>query len=183
MSETKKMPGADRRNYIVQYLKRSTEAVTGTELANLTKVSRQVIVQDVSLLKAMEEPVIATSRGYLYLQAQAEDALFQKVIVCNHTAAQTKEELDILVDCGVTVVDVTVEHSFYGGLTGLLMISSRFDVTQFVEAITDKEAGLLLALTGGIHLHTIEADSKEKLEKACELLDRAGILVTDQSTS
>lgn len=180
MSETKRMYGADRRKLIIQHLKRSKHAVTGTDLAELTKVSRQVIVQDVSLLKAVNEPIIATSRGYMYLQEKAEEAMHRRVIVCNHTSEKTQRELEILVDCGVTVIDVIVEHPFYGGLTGSLMISSRFDVEQFVSAFTNQEAGLLLVLTGGIHLHTIEADSEEKLDAACKLLDAAGILITDQ---
>lgn len=180
MTEPKRMPGKDRRKLIIQHLKMSKHAVTGSDLAELTKVSRQVIVQDVSLLKAMDEPVIATSRGYLYLQEQKEEALHRRVIVCNHPPEETQAELEILVDCGVTVVDVIVEHPFYGGLTGSLMISSRFDVEQFVQAFTSHEAGLLLVLTGGVHLHTIEADSVEKLDAACDLLDVAGILVTDQ---
>lgn len=180
VSEPKRMVGTDRRKLIIQHLKQSEYAVTGTDLAELTGVSRQVIVQDVSLLKAMNEPIIATSRGYMYLQEKQEEALHRRVIVCNHTPENTQEELEILVDCGVTVVDVIVEHPFYGGLTGSLMISSRFDVEQFVKAFTSQEAGLLLVLTGGIHLHTIEADSEEKLDAACKLLDSAGILVTDQ---
>lgn len=180
MTESKRMPGKERRKFIIQHLMGSKHAVTGTDLAELTKVSRQVIVQDVSLLKAMDEPIIATSRGYMYLQEQKSTSLHRRVIVCNHTSESTRQELEILVDCGVTVVDVIVEHPFYGGLTGSLMISSRFDVEQFVNAFTNQEAGLLLVLTGGIHLHTIEADADEKLDAACKLLDAAGILVTDQ---
>ena len=41
----------------------------------------------------------------------------EKVIVCNHTSIQTEEELNILVDHGITVKDVKVEHPIYGDLT------------------------------------------------------------------
>ncbi|MGM2835564.1 3H domain-containing protein, partial [Bacillus cereus group sp. Bce025] len=45
------------------------------------------------------------------------------------------------------------------------------------QKIENTNASYLSQLTDGIHLHTIEADSKEKLDAACEALDKAGFLV------
>src|SRR5690625_3554729 len=152
-----RMLGQERRKYIVSKLQMSTQPVTGKTLAEETGVSRQVIVTDMALLKTSNEPIIATNRGYLYMDKQVDEQLHRKVIVCEHRPEQTKEELEIIVDNGVTVIDVIVEHPFYGELTGSLMIESRFDVEQFLNAISKEETALLSILTGGIHLHTIEA--------------------------
>ncbi|MHA4790996.1 HTH domain-containing protein, partial [Klebsiella pneumoniae] len=67
MKKERKLLGEERRALILQWLKENHRPMTGTELANKTNVSRQVIVQDISLLKARNEPIIATSQGYLYL--------------------------------------------------------------------------------------------------------------------
>lgn len=175
-----RMPGEERRAYIVNKLKKHTHPITGTTLADETGVSRQVIVTDMALLKTADEPIIATNRGYLYMDKQSNESLFKKVIVCHHTPEQTEEELQIIVDCGVTVVDVIVEHPFYGELTGSLMLQSRYDVEQFIEAIFKKEASFLAELTDGIHLHTLEADDEQKITEACERLREAGILYTEK---
>lgn len=175
-----RMPGEERRSYIINKLKSQTRPVTGKTLAEETGVSRQVIVTDMALLKTAEEPIIATNRGYLYMDKQEDETLHRKVIVCEHTPEQTEEELQIIVDSGVTVVDVIVEHPFYGELTGSLMLQSRFDVEQFISVISNEEASLLSELTEGIHLHTIEADDEQKIIQACERLREAGILYTEK---
>lgn len=173
------MSGAKRRKFIIQQLKESKQPITGGELANKTNVSRQVIVTDIALLKTSNEPIIATNRGYLYLREQSSDQMYRKVIICCHSPEQTKEELETIVDCGVTIVDVIVEHPIYGDLTGSLMLSSRYDVDQFITALSNYEASLLSVLTDGIHLHTLEADSMDKIDAACHALQEAGILYTE----
>lgn len=176
--QRERMTGEARRKYIVETLQQNTDPVTGSKLAEETGVSRQVIVTDMALLKTSNEPIIATNRGYLYMDQDEDTAMHRKVIICQHTPEQAREELEIIVDSGVTVVDVMVEHPYYGELTGSLMVRSRFDVNQFITAIHHQEAALLSELTDGIHLHTIEADAKEKISHACERLKDAGILYT-----
>lgn len=175
--ENKKLYGEERRNVIINTLKKAENPITGNELANLTKVSRQVIVQDISLLKVSDEPIIATNRGYLYMKEADDATLFKKQVVCRHTPEGTLTELELIVDCGVIVQDVIVEHAFYGEITGSLMISSRFDAKEFVEKIAKVEASLLSELTGGVHIHTLVADSNEKIEAAYEALKEANILI------
>ena len=57
--------GRERREQILQILKNSKEPVAGTELANQLDVSRQVIVQDMALIRANGVEVFSTNRGYL----------------------------------------------------------------------------------------------------------------------
>src|SRR5699024_9745752 len=175
----KKMSGEDRRKMIVEALKHTTKPITGKEFADRANVSRQVIVTDVALLKTANEPIIATNRGYIYLQEQDTAETVRRVIVCQHTREQAKEELEIIVDCGVTVGDDMVEHPIYGGLTENLHLSSRYDVDQFMQNLKENEAVLLSKLTDGIHLHTLEADAMDKIDLACEQLKKAGFLYAE----
>lgn len=180
MSVQKRLSGYERRKLIIQMLKLSAQPITGQELAEKTGVSRQVIVTDIALLKASDEPIIATNRGYMYMQKESSNNLYKRIIICQHPPERTEEELQTIVDCGVTVNNVIVEHPIYGELTGSLMISSRYDVEQFLRARKRKDASLLSELTDGIHLHTIEADSIEKLDLACKRLDEIGILYREK---
>ncbi len=146
------------------------------ELGELMNVSRQVISGDITLLKAKGEPIIATNRGYVYMHQMNEQGI-EKVIVCNHTSHQTEEELNILVDNGITVKDVKIEHPIYGDLTASVMVSNRSEVKNFIENIKQTNASLLLELTEGIHLHTIIAKSEQEIKNAEEALRKADILV------
>ncbi|MCL6587322.1 MAG: transcription repressor NadR [Anoxybacillus sp.] len=177
MKEEKKIFGEERRQCILQWLKESNEPLTGAELAAKTNVSRQVIVQDISLLKARNEPIIATSQGYLYLKTPAKHETYTRVVACFHTPEQTKEELYLIVDHGVTVKDVKIEHPVYGDLTASVMVSNRREVDQFIQKIKETNASYLLQLTDGTHLHTLEADSLVKLEAAYFALQQAGFLI------
>ncbi|MBC8831661.1 HTH domain-containing protein, partial [Escherichia coli] len=52
----KKILGDTRRQMILKWLKEAEAPISGNQLAQKTNVSRQVIVQDISLLKAGNEP-------------------------------------------------------------------------------------------------------------------------------
>lgn len=176
MTNDKKMSGDARQTYIVEQLQQATEPITGSTFAEETNVSRQVIVQDVSVLKAKGEPIIATSQGYLYLQQEGNTEAFRRTVVCRHTPEEAKTELYAIVDHGVRVYDVKVEHPVYGDLTGIVNVSNRHEVNLFVEKVQATSASLLSELTEGIHLHTIEADTEEQLDAACQALREKGIL-------
>ena len=174
----KKIFGDERRKQILQWLTDSRHPLTGGELAERANVSRQVIVQDISLLKAKNEPIIATSQGYMYLQQNKEEKLFERVVACKHTPEQTRDELQLIVDHGVTVKDVIIEHPVYGDLKASIMVSNRSEVEQFTEQVETTDAPYLLELTGGVHLHTLQADSESKLDNAPRSLQEANYIVT-----
>jgi uncharacterized protein len=172
----KKVLGEKRRELLLQWLKESEKPLTGSELASRTNVSRQVIVQDISLLKARNEPIMATAQGYVFFK-NVEEEKCQKVIVSKHSPTETQDELNIIVDFGVMVKDVTIEHGIYGDLTASLMLKNRHDVQLFINKIKKTNASLLSELTDGTHLHTLEADSMEQIEKACNALQEAGYML------
>lgn len=176
MNKPKKILGEERRQLLLHVLKDSKQPITGAELAKMTNVSRQVIVGDITLLKARNEPIIATSQGYLYMQQQAATAI-EKIIACSHPPEQSEEELNILVDHGLTVKDVKIEHPVYGDLTASIMVSNRKEVQLFMENIKRTNAAFLSELTDGIHLHTIIAKNQQEITAAENALKSAGILI------
>ncbi|MBU8879542.1 transcription repressor NadR [Bacillus sp. FJAT-29790] len=177
MKEQKKVLGEERRELLLRLLQEKGEPITGSELASRTNVSRQVIVGDITLLKAKGEPIIATSQGYMYLLQPSHSPAVERTIASSHPPEGTEEELNILVDYGVTVKDVKIEHPVYGDLTASVMVSNRKEVKQFMEKIKSTKASYLSELTGGIHLHTISATSEQKLNEAEQALRRANFLV------
>lgn len=177
MPNEKRMSGEERRQFIVTTLKQAKDPIPGAQLGHQTKVSRQVIVGDVNLLKATGEPIMATSRGYLYIHPQTKPSKIEKVIVCAHSNDQAEEELNILVDHGLTVKDVKIEHPVYGDLTASIMVSNRNEVKKFIEHIEETNAPLLSELTEGIHLHTVAANEQSQIDNAINALRKARILV------
>ncbi|MGG3985752.1 transcription repressor NadR [Heyndrickxia faecalis] len=179
MAGKKKILGDERRHLILEWLQNSREPITGGELAKRTNVSRQIIVNDITLLKAKNEPILATSQGYLYIHPAGAENKVEKTLVCMHTREQVAHELNLLVDHGVTVKDVKVEHPVYGDLTASIMVSTRAEVARFIRRIEETNASYLSELTGGIHLHTVEAASGRQVEEAEQALKEAGILFAE----
>ena len=104
------MDGETRRKEILKYISESDKPVSGTKLAELFHVSRQVIVQDIALLRAADCEILSTNRGYICQGTKKFVRVFQ---VC-HTDEKIEEELNAVVDCGGTVIDVFVQHHIYG---------------------------------------------------------------------
>ncbi|MBS4215499.1 MULTISPECIES: transcription repressor NadR [Neobacillus] len=177
MTEQKKILGEERRTLILKLLKESASPLTGSDLAARTNVSRQVIVGDITLLKAKNEPIIATSQGYMYFSQAPGAHVFEKTIACRHNPEDTEKELYIFVDNGVTVKDVRIEHAVYGDLTASIMVSNRQEVKQFIERIRSNKAAFLSELTDGIHLHTISASSEEAITRTEAAMKEAGFLM------
>ena len=165
------MTAIERRNAIYQVLSADTP-ISATALAGRFGVTRQVVVGDIALLRAEGRSVIATPRGYIIPVPDG----FVRTIACVHNAAQTRDELNAMVDCGCTVIDVVVEHPVYGQLTAPLAISSRYDVEQFIEKMASASASPLSALTEGIHLHTLSCPDAQVFDHLRDKLREMGML-------
>lgn len=173
----KKLLGEERREKLLDWLKDTHQPLTGTELAERASVSRQVIVGDITILKAKGEPIIATSQGYIYMNQPVNFNRFQRIIACKHGPERAEEELLLLVNHGITVMDVKIEHSVYGDLTASIMVSSPKEVHDFIQKIQRTHSAYLSQLTEGIHLHTISAPSEDSLDTAEETLRKNGFLM------
>jgi uncharacterized protein len=167
--------GDDRRQQILAWMRSQDGPIRGGELASHFQVSRQCLVQDIAILRAGGEEIVATPRGYQLPKRAGES--HRAVLACQHEPNQTEEELNTLVDFGVKVLDVVVEHPIYGELRGSLMLESRADVRDFLDQVTASKASLLLTLTGGVHLHTVEASRPEAISRAKAELKKRGILL------
>ncbi|MBD5486385.1 MAG: transcription repressor NadR [Lachnospiraceae bacterium] len=172
------MKGEARRQEIIRILSEAKEAVSGTELARRLGVSRQVIVQDMALLRTSYRNIIATNRGYLLYEESPKREWFRREVRVRHGREDIVRELDCIVDAGGWVVDVIVEHEIYGRLSGDLVIRSRADVREFMRRVEEHRTKPLTELTEGIHLHTIEAEREETLDAVEKALAEAGFLVT-----
>ena len=59
------MNGEKRRESLLKILQESDKPVSGTKLAEKFQISRQVVVQDIALLRAKNYNIISTHRGYI----------------------------------------------------------------------------------------------------------------------
>lgn len=167
------MNAKDRRNKILDVLKNSTQAVNGSQLSKKLGVSRQVIVSDIALIRASGIDIISTPKGYI-LNKNVDDRYIVKTIACKHSRDCTEDELNLIVDEGATVVNVIVEHSVYGQLTGDLHLSSRRDVREFMKSLNENSVNPLSQLTDGIHLHTIKCENEDILNSVLNNLKEKG---------
>lgn len=169
------MEGVLRRAKLIEILENAKQPISGTELAKRLKVSRQVIVQDIALLRAVNKNILSTTKGYLiYVR---EDEKVNRCFMVKHTTDEIMDELCTIVDHGGKVLDVIVTHDIYGEIKADLIISNRQDVYDFVQKVKENNTRPLKELTDNIHLHTIEADSEEILDKIEEKLREKGYLL------
>lgn len=167
------MNGEQRRKQLLSLLADSKTPIAGSVLAKQLQVSRQVIVQDIALLRANGVDILSASRGYLMLQAAKEASRVFKVL---HSDAQTEEELTMIVDMGGKVRDVFIYHKVYGVVRADMKINSRKDVQDFMERIQSGKSWFLKNTTSGYHYHTIFAEDEQTLDEIQQELVRKGML-------
>ena len=166
------MNGELRRETLLELIRNSDAPVSGVTLAARTGVSRQVIVQDIALLRANGYDILSTNRGYL-IQEKREYSRVFKVI---HTDEEVEEELNLCVDLGGYVKDVFVSHKAYDVLRADMNLKSRADVRAYLKKLTSGSSSLLKNITSGYHYHTVIADSEATLDQIQEELSNRGFL-------
>ncbi len=166
------MKGTERRKKIIEILSQSTEPIKGSALSEMLGVTRQVIVQDMALLRAQEYDLMSTTKGYVLVSEKKSERVF-KVI---HTDEQVADELTLIVDYGGVVEDVFVYHKIYGKVQAKLDIRSRRDVDDFVRGLSLGNSSLLKNVTSGYHYHTVTAPSDKVLDLIQRELDEKGFL-------
>lgn len=154
------MKAAERRKAIANLLLSANEAVSGGRLSDEFGVSRQIIVQDITVLKGSGYNILSTHNGYIIQKSPLKDRVFK----VHHTTEQTEDELNTIVDLGGTVVDVFVWHKVYGKMTAPLNIFSPLHVKQFIDGVRSGKSTELMTITGGYHYHTVRADTEETLD-------------------
>lgn len=156
------MEGQERREKLFEILMQSKEPISGTTLAKMLGVSRQIIVQDIALLRATNKNVLSTTKGYvLYFQDVKKS---NRCFLVKHSTEQIEDELCTIVDNGGKVLNVIVTHEIYGEITVDLIINNRQDIYDFMNKVKNGHTVPLKELTAGVHLHTVEADSEKILD-------------------
>ena len=157
------MSSNERREKLLQILKKSDKPVKGSELSAELQVSRQVVVKDIALLRASGLEIIATSNGYIVLDSVKNEF---KIKCKNHNSDdELYDELQTIIDLGGKVKDVIVEHPTYGVLKADLNVATNRDLRNFMQKAATNEFKQLSVLSPDYHIHTIEVDNDEIFEE------------------
>ena len=145
------MTTAERRAEILAQL--GDTPVAARTLATRYGVSRQVIVQDIAVIRAAYPSVISTSRGYVRQKTEPSCTREFKV---RHGDDRSTQEMNLIVDCGGWIKTTSISHRVYGRVTVELDIHSRQDVLEFDAVHRDRR--LPLSPDRGRHQRTSGSD-------------------------
>ncbi|WP_455542284.1 3H domain-containing protein [Intestinibacter sp.] len=168
------MSSNERREKLLQILKKYDKPVKGSELSVELQVSRQVVVKDIALLRASGLEIIATSTGYIILDSVKNEF---KIKCKNHSSDdELYDELQTIIDLGGKVKDVIVEHPAYGVLKADLNVATNRDLKKFMEKAATSEFKQLSVLSPNYHIHTIEASDEQVFQEIKQELKAKNIL-------
>lgn len=160
----------NRRKHMIQLLKASKTPLSGSFMAEKYGVSRQIIVQDIAIIKAMNYDIISTNKGYVMASRHCVSRVFK---MCTE-GEDSRAELTSIVDLGGRVIDVFVKHKVYGELRAPFLVTSRRDITEFFRQLESSKSSQLQQVTSNYHYYTVEADSDEILDQIAMELDKKG---------
>lgn len=166
------MKGDLRRQAILNRLSESAGPVSAGNLSKEFGVSRQIIVKDISRLRADGAHIESFARGYVFEKTAKPRRVFKTI----HSDDDVEKELNLIVDLGGRVNDVFVYHKFYNKVTARMNIKSRLDVQNFLDNITAGKSSLLKNITSGYHYHTVSADDVQTLDIIESELKKCGFL-------
>ena len=166
------MNTSERREEILRILGEAETPVAARELAARFGVSRQVIVQDMAVIRASTPGILSTTKGYAIQQENTCTREFK----VRHRQDQAAEELNLIVDCGGRVKNISISHRVYGRISAEMDIRSRQDVREFTEALASSHSTVLSTATSGYHYHLVEAANTQRLDLIGKELEKAGFL-------
>ena len=169
--------GEHRRSEILRLLKERGTPLSGTALAKELGVSRQVIVQDIALIRAESHNILSTNKGYIYRTEIADDPRPKRVFHVRHSTEDVLDEFLAVLELGGTVLDVAVEHEIYGQIRVDLLIETPQDARDFVHKLANCKDNPLKVLTDDCHYHTVAAPSQRLLDLNEEELRSKGFLL------
>ena len=171
------MTGEERRLQILEKLKEQGPPLSGAALAKLFHVSRQVIVQDIALMRAENHSILSTNKGYLYRTEATENTQPKRVFYVKHTTEQVLEEFRTVIELGGKILDVAVEHEIYGQIRVDLLIETAQDAEEFSHRLAACRDNPLKVLTDDCHYHTVAAPSEKLLDLIQRDLTDKGFLL------
>lgn len=167
------MKANDRRAEILSLIGNSQNPVPANFLSEKFSVSRQVIVQDIAILRAQGYGVISTNRGYVLGEGLGAERVFK----CRHTLQELVKESEIIISLGGKVQDILVNHRVYGKITARLELSTLRHAEELYRSLVSGASKPLMSVTDGYHYHTVCADDENKLDEIEKALKQAGFLI------
>lgn len=167
------MRGDKRRQEILSLLGNTENAIPANILKERFAVSRQVIVQDIAILRANGYDITSTNRGYVLNTLTQATRVFK----CRHTFEELVEEGELIINLGGRIEDITVNHRIYGKISARLGLYNRMHVEELYRSLVTGASKPLMSVTDGYHYHTVSADSEEVLDQIENALRKRGFLI------
>jgi len=168
----------ERRIRILKKLQETDTPLSGTALAKAFHVSRQIIVQDIALMRAENYGILSTNKGYLLRSKKTENTQPKRVFFVKHSTEEVLDEFKTIVELGGKVLDVAVEHELYGQICVDLLIETEADAGDFYKKLLVCRDNPLKVLTDDCHYHTVSAPSEKLLDFIEAALRSKGFLQT-----
>ena len=124
MARAANVGGAERRAAIISELAAATQPVSGSALAKAVGVSRQVVVQDIALLRADGHDIVATSRGYVLQEGKGTPQVPTRLLKVHHGPDDLEDELTTIVDLDGAVLNASTARSRRTSTSGIVATSS-----------------------------------------------------------
>ena len=168
-----RLKAKDRREKIWELIDGARKPISGKQLSEIFSVSRQIIVNDISLIRNDHPELVSTVKGYVSVRPET----YKRVFKVFHSDKETEDELKEIVTHGGKILDITVHHRVYGTIQKPLDISTEKDIENFMYDIKSGVSSLLKNITDGYHFHTVEANDEESLDKIQTMLYEKGYLL------
>jgi hypothetical protein len=162
-----------RRQEILSLLGNADNPIPANVLKERFAVSRQVIVQDIAIIRANGYDITSTNKGYV-LNSKVKAV---RVFKCRHTFEELVEEGNIIIDAGGKVEDVYVNHRLYGRISARLDLNNRMNVEELYRSLVSGASKPLMSVTDGYHYHTVTAPDESVLDEIEQKLRTRGFLI------
>lgn len=167
------MKAEKRREEILSFIGNAENPIPASVLAERFAVSRQVIVQDIAIIRANGYDVTATNRGYV-LNSKIQAT---RVFKCRHSFEEIVDEGALIIEAGGEVEDVFVNHRVYGRISSRLDLINRTHVEELYRSLVSGASKPLMSVTDGYHYHTVSAEDEATLDGIERALRERGFLI------
>ena len=122
---------SNRKQELLALLKGAKEAMNGQSLAEHFGVTRQIIVQDIALLRADGAQIISTNRGYIY-KSSDDNSYVHRLFKVNHKVSDMEDALLAIVANGRRIHNIMIVQPVYVVLPPLFILTRCCDVSYFL---------------------------------------------------
>lgn len=162
-----------RREEILSLIGNTENPIPANVLKERFNVSRQVIVQDIAILRANGYDITSTNRGYVLERT----ARALRVFKCRHSFDEIVDEGVLIIEAGGRVEDIFVNHRVYGRISARLDLQNRMHVEELYRSLVSGASKPLMSVTDGYHYHTVSAESEEILDEIGKKLREKNFLI------